>query len=333
MRIAVIGYGYWGPNLVRTFSSMNDAELSWVCDSNPATLDKLAERHPKVRSTTDPEVVFNDPETDAVAIALPAQFHAEFALRAMAAGKHVFIEKPMTLSIEDSERIVAAQKQSGLTVMVGHLLLFNLAVLKMKELIDAGELGEILYVYSQRLNLGIVRSHENALWSLAPHDISVALFLLGENPVSVSATGQWYLSEGVEDTVFTHLKFKNRKMAHIHVSWLDPHRIRRLTVVGEKKMAVFDDVEPSEKLKIFDKGVEAPTYRGYDEVFSLRFGDVTIPHVPTTEPLKLECSHFADCARGLVRPRADAESGLAVVKVLDAAQRSLKSGGKEVELV
>lgn len=330
--IAVLGYGYWGPNLVRNFASMPDVEVTWVCDSNPVMLEKLAERHPKIRGTANMDDVFADKNTTAVAIAFPAQYHAEIALKAMEHGKHVFIEKPMTLSIEDSEKIVDARKKTGLVVMVGHLLLYNSAVRKMKELIDQGELGDILYLYSQRLNLGLVRTQENALWSLATHDISVALYLLGESPVSVSSKGQWYLSEGVEDTVFTHMRFPGKKMAHMHVSWLDPHRVRRLTVVGEKKMAVLDDVEPSEKLKVFDKGVQSPQYRTFDEVFSLRFGDITIPYVKPSEPLKLECRHFVDCVMKGEEPLSGAASGLEVVRVLDAAQRSLKNGGNEVYL-
>lgn len=330
--IAVLGYGYWGPNLVRNFAAMPDVKVTWVCDANPLMLEKLAERHPDIRGTSNPDDVFNDSETRAVAIAFPAEKHAEFALRAIKCEKHVFIEKPLSLSVEDSEQIVAASKKSSLTVMVGHLLLYNPAIRKMKELIDSGELGDILYLYSQRLNLGLVRTRENALWSLAPHDISVALYLLGQNPTTVSAKGQWYLSEGVEDTVFTHLSFPGKKMAHMHVSWLDPHRVRRLTVVGEKKMAVLDDVEPLEKLKVFDKGVRSPQYKSFDEVFSLRFGDITIPYVKPEEPLKLELRHFVNCIAGNETPLSNAESGLAVVRVLDAAQRSLNSGGNEVAL-
>jgi len=332
LNIGIFGYGYWGPNLVRNFASMNDVSVKYVCDASPKSIAKLAARHNNIKGISDPDIVFGDDAVDAVVIALPAALHADYAKRAVAAGKHVFIEKPLTLSVADAEELAAFSEKTDRVMMVGHLLLYHPAVLMLKNLVDSGDLGDIYYIYSQRLNFGIVRTDENALWSLAPHDISVINFLLGEPPSVVSAAGQSYISSGIEDTVFANLKFSDRKMAHLHVSWLDPHRYRRFTIVGSKKMAVFEDAEPKEKIKIIDKGVEKRSYESYSELLSLRFGDIRIPYVDATEPLKLECRHFADCIAKGEKPRSDMKSGLEVVKVLDAAQRSLESGGAEVKL-
>lgn len=329
--IGVIGYGYWGPNLVRSFSAMPDVNIKVVCDINPSALDRCRENHPGVELTTDSDDVFRDESVDAVVLALPAELHAEFARQALVSGKHVFVEKPLAMTVPDAEELVDLVDETGQILFVGHLLIYHPAVEQLKKLIDLGELGQIYYLYTQRVNLGIVRTRENALWSLAPHDISVLLYLLDETPCSVSATGASYIQEGIEDTVFVHLKFSERKMAHVHVSWLDPHRVRRITVVGQKKMAVFDDVEPLEKIRIYDRSVEKPSpYSNYGEALAVRFGDINIPHIRMVEPLKMECRHFIDCINQGEQPKTDVSQGLEVVRVLDAAQQSLKEGGAEI---
>jgi predicted dehydrogenase len=333
LNIAVIGYGYWGPNLVRSFASFPDVKVKVVCDIDLKALDRLQSRLPDIAFTTDSEEIFQDESIHAVVIALPAELHGEFARQALISGKHVFVEKPLALAVSEAEDLVQLSEQTGQILMVGHLLLFHPAVERLKQLIDLGELGLIYYLYSQRLNLGLVRTRENALWSLAPHDVSIMLYLLDELPYAVSATGSSYLQEGIEDTVFIHLKFSEKKMAHIHVSWLDPQRVRRITVVGSKKMAVFNDVEPVEKIKVFDRSFEPPAaYSSYGDALTIRFGDIYIPHVEMAEPLRLECRHFADCVIGGAQPLTNAAQGLEVVRVLDAAHRSLKDGGTEIAI-
>jgi predicted dehydrogenase len=331
--IGVIGYGYWGPNLVRNFAALPEVRIKTVCDIDPAALDRLRENHPGTEIATDSDEVFQDEEIDAVVIALPAELHGEFAKQAIVSGKHVFVEKPLAMSSAEAEELAGLVSETGQILLVGHLLVYHPAVEHLKKLIDLGELGQIYYLYSQRVNLGIVRTRENALWSLGPHDISVLLYLLDESPCSVSAIGASYVQEGIEDTVFVHLKFSERKMAHLHVSWLDPHRLRRITVVGRKKMAVFDDIEPMEKIKIFDRGIDNPMpYTSYGEALAVRFGDINIPYIKMAEPLKLECHHFVDCIARGEQPKTDVFQGLEVVRVLEAAQQSLKEGGAEIFL-
>jgi predicted dehydrogenase len=295
---------------------------------------------PEVESTTDPEDIFTNPDVDAVIIATPAPTHFELAKRAMEAGKDVFVEKPMTLTLEDAEELVRLSDKLERVLMVGHLLEYHPGVLKMKELLDAGELGDAYYLYSERVNLGKIRKDENALWSFAPHDISIILYLLDEEPVEVAARGAAYIQDGIEDVVFLWMRFSDDRLAQIHVSWLDPHKVRRTTLVGSKKMVVFDDMQAGEKIRVYDKGVNGNgngngkngKFVGFDEALSLRFGEVTIPALPTAEPLRLECQHFIKCVEDRARPRSDARDGLRVVRVLDAAQRSLESGGNAVKL-
>ncbi|MFA6451404.1 MAG: Gfo/Idh/MocA family oxidoreductase [bacterium] len=333
LNIAVLGYGYWGPNLVRNFASLPDVRLKTVCDSDVKSLEKAQSRHPEIETTTDCDEVFQDESIDAIVIALPAELHGEFARQALVSGKHVFVEKPLAMTVAEAKDLVQLSEENGQILMVGHLLLYHPAVERLKKLIDLGELGPLFYLYSQRVNLGVVRSRENALWSLAPHDVSVLLYLLDELPYAVSATGASYLQEGIEDTVFVHLKFSEKKMAHIHVSWLDPHKVRKITVVGQKKMAVFDDVEPVEKIKVFDRSIEPPAaYSNYGEALTMRFGDIYIPHIEMAEPLRLECRHFIDSILSGQQPRTDAARGLEVVRVLEAAHRSLKEGGEEIQI-
>jgi predicted dehydrogenase len=259
--------------------------------------------------------------------------HPEIAVRALEAGKHCFVEKPLAQSVAEAERVVAAAEAAGRTLMVGHLLEYHPVVTRLKEMISREEFGRLYYIYSQRVNLGTVRADENALWNFAPHDISVIMFLLGAAPTDVAARGQSYLQEGVEDVVFLTMNFGGSAMAHVHVSWLDPHKIRKLTLVGDRKMAVFDDLEANEKLRVYDKGAQVnQDYNTFAEYVGLRFGDITMPYIKVGEPLQIECRHFIECVRTRRTPVSDGQDGLRVVKVLDAAERSLKANGEPVEL-
>ena len=331
--VGVIGAGNWGKNLVRTFFELRSTRLKYVADSSPQILASIAKSYPGVLPVEDYHIVLDDPEVNAVVIAAPAVQHFEIARAALLLGKHVYIEKPMTLRVDHSLELVELADERKLILMVGHLLLYHPCINAIQQYIRNGDIGDLLYLYSQRLNLGKVRSDENALLSFAPHDISVALFLIGETPVSVSASGQCYLQKDVEDVAFLTMHFRNKSMAHIHVSWLDPHKVRRTTVVGSKKMVVFDDMQPQEKVKIYDKGVDRSfDYGSYGEFLSLRNGDIFIPDIPMTEPLKLECAHFIECIEQGRTPVSDGRNGLLVTRVLEAGQRSLRSGGIPVEM-
>lgn len=328
VRIAVVGCGYWGKNLVRTFDRISDLRV--CCDSSDEVRTLTAAAYPSTRVTADYQAVLRDEQIDAVVLATPSATHADMASAALKAGKHVFVEKPLALHVEDAEGLVELAERANRILMVGHLLEYHPAVDHIKGMVDRGELGEVYYMYSQRVNLGKVRSEENALWSLAPHDISVILHLMGEQPTAVTASGQAFLQRGVEDIVFLTLRFASGQTAHVHVSWLDPHKERRLTVVGSRKMVVFDDVAPNEKIRVYDKGVnrprtEAAPYETYAELVQLREGDIVIPRLPASEPLAVECEAFLRAVETGEPPRSDGADGLAVVRVLEAAQRCLDS--------
>ena len=285
------------------------------------------------RTTTRFDDMIEDPELQAIVIATTGPTHYELCKQALQAGKDVYVEKPFVLSVAEANEIVALADERASVLMVGHLLEYHPVVQKLKEMIDSGELGEVRYIYSQRLNLGTVRVDENALWNFAPHDISVILYLLGVGPSDVSARGQSYLQEGIEDVVFLTLNFDGKAMGHVHVSWLDPHKTRRITIVGSKRMAVFDDLEANEKLKIYDKGAEVNTdYDTFAEYVGLRFGDITVPYIRVGEPLRVECEHFLDCVRTRETPLSDGQDGLRVVKVLEAADKSLAGNGSPVSI-
>lgn len=330
--IGVIGAGYWGRNLVRTFAGLPDVRLAHICDSDADVLAKFAS-YGDANRTADYAAVIADPDVDAVAVATPPVNHHEIALAALDAGKHVFVEKPLTLDEEHARELVAAAEANDRRLMVGHLLLYHPCITFIKDMIGSGELGEVYYIYSHRLNLGRVRADENALLSFAPHDISIVNHLIGTMPETVTATGQSYLRRGVEDVAFMNIAYPGGKMAHIHVSWLDPHKVRRTTVVGSRKMVVFDDMEPREKIRVYDKGVNmGGEYGSYGEFLSLRDGNISIPAIKMSEPLKLECEHFIDCVRTGNRPMSDGRNGLVVTGILAAAQRSLVAGGKPVDV-
>jgi predicted dehydrogenase len=269
-------------------------------------------------------------DIDAVAIASPAVTHYEYTKMAMLSGRDVFVEKPFTLNVRHAEELAEIAYKDNRILMVGHLLEYHPVVHRLKSLIGSGELGPVYYVYSQRVNLGRIRGDENALWSFAPHDVSQILFMLGMEPINVSARGQSYIQNGIEDVVFMSLFFENRIMAHIHLSWLDPHKVRRTTVVGQKKMAVFDDAEATEKLRIYDNHAEMPAATSYGEAIQVRFGDILIPRVDGTEPLKIECQHFVDCVKTRTPPISDAQDGLRVIRIIEAAQRSMEQDGVPV---
>jgi predicted dehydrogenase len=325
-RVGVVGLGYWGPNLARNFDRLPDAELAWLCDESGDVLERLGRAFPSARPTASLADLLSDESLDAVALATPVSTHAELARRVLEAGKHCFVEKPLGQSVEEAERVVVAATAAGRVLMVGHLLEYHPGVERMNELIEAGELGEVRYIYSNRLNLGQLRRDENALWSLGAHDVSVILRLAAEEPYECRAVGESYVNQGVEDVVFCYLRFPSGLAAHMHLSWLDPHKERRFTVVGSKRMATFDDMELERKLSVYDKGFDED-YSSYGEYIA-RSGDIFSPHVPNEEPLRIECRHFVECVRGGVNPRSGGESGLRVVRVLEALERSLRESSR-----
>jgi predicted dehydrogenase len=321
--VGVVGLGYWGPNLARNLAAIPGCELAWLCDPDDAARGRLAGAFPGVRATAELGELLGDPRLDAVMLATPVPTHAELAVEVLRAGKHCFVEKPLATTSADAERAIAAAAGSRGILMVGHLLEYHPAVVRLKALIDQEELGTLYYLYGNRLNLGVLRVDENALWSLGAHDVSVALHLIGEEPDECVAYGASYVREGVEDVVFCYLRFPSGIVAHLHLSWLDPHKERRLTVVGARRMATFDDMLLEGKLSVYDKGFDEDT-RSWGEYIA-RSGDIFSPRVPNAEPLRIECEHFLECIRSGSTPRSDGASGLRVVRVLEKLQRSLEA--------
>ncbi len=318
LRVGQAGLGYWGPNLARNFGEL--ADLRWLCDLSPDLLAEAATRHPGAKTTTDFEELLADPELDAIVIATPVVTHYELARQALSAGKHVFVEKPQAQTTAEAEELFSLAQDRGLVLMPGYLLLYHPAVTKLKELVDTGELGDVLYLYGNRQNLGQIRRDENALWSLGAHDLSVMLHLIGEEPTEAWARGESYLRPGIEDVVFCFLRFPSGVVAHMHVSWLDPHKMRKLTVVGRDKMAVFDDMEPERKVTVYDKGtVKLPATE-----WQVRQGDIHIPKLATEEPLRRECAHFLSLVSGEGDPLEAGRQGIAVVRTLELLQESLE---------
>ena len=330
MNVGVVGLGYWGPNIARNMARV--ARLTWCCDLAQENRDRFAPQYPQTRFTADLAEMLADPELDAVAVATSVPTHHPVGMAALAAGKHLFVEKPLASSVEQARELVKAAERADRTLMVGHLLLFHPGLRAVKELMRSGELGKVYYLYGNRQNLGKVRADENALWSLGAHDIAVLLDLVGERPSEAWARGECYVRPGVEDVVFGYLKFPSGVVAHLHLSWLDPHKMRRLTVVGSEKMAVFDDMETDRKLTVYDKGVTPPRTDTYGENVGIRYGGISIPALPTSEPLRIECQEFADAIAEGRAPIAHGRDGLAVVEVLDAMQRSLEAGGAVISL-
>jgi UDP-2-acetamido-3-amino-2,3-dideoxy-glucuronate N-acetyltransferase len=323
--IAVVGCGYWGKNLVRNFAELG--VLHTICDSSPEVLSKIDSLYPDVHKQTSLETVLANKEVRGVIISSPAVFHYSMAKQALMAGKDVFVEKPLSLTVKEGEEIVKLAEKKGQILMVGHVLEYHPGIVKLKQMVEAGELGRINYIYSSRLNLGKFRTEENILWSFAPHDISVILLLLNELPQEVSAHGGCYLHQNIADVTVTTMGFKSGVRAHIFVSWLHPYKEQKLVVVGDKNMAVFDDVAPDKKLLLYEHGIE-----WIDRVPVPRKQEATAVEFTMAEPLKLECQHFLDCLETRNKPRTDGSSGLKVLKVLDACQRSLQARGESVPL-
>jgi predicted dehydrogenase len=326
VRVGVAGLGYWGPNLARNFDRLAETELAAICDASEPARERWSQQFPGARVCADFDELLSDEQIDAVVIATPVPLHADMAVRALEARKHCFVEKPLAQSVADAERVVAAAEDAGCVLMVGHLLEYHPGVRKLKDVAGSGQLGDIRYVYGNRLNLGKLRPDENALWSLGAHDVSVLLFLAEEEPSELHAFGESYMNQPIEDVVFCYLRFPSGLMAHLHLSWLDPHKERRFTIVGSDKMATFDDMELEQKLVIYDKGFDQD-YSSYGEYIA-RSGDVWSPHISNEEPLRIECRHFAECVRDGLTPISDGRSGLRVVRVLEGLQESLERSAR-----
>lgn len=334
LNIAVVGAGYWGPNLIRNFRSLKDAWLKTVCDVDERRLDHIRKLYPDIQITTDFSEVLKDASVDAVAIATPVRFHYEMAMKCLESGKHVFIEKPMAASVGECLSLLDMADRNNVKLMVGHTFAYSAPVRKIKEIYAAGELGEIQYISSRRLNLGLFQNDINVAWDLAPHDISIILHIIGKEPVSVNCQGKAHINPSIEDVTNMTLNFDNGGFAMIHSSWLDPNKTRETTFVGSKKMLVYNDIESNEKIKIYDKRVEAPPH--YDTFaefhYSYHYGDMHSPHLSQSEPLKIECRHFVDCIKNGTTPITSGQEGLKVVRILEAASLSLKDGGGNVKL-
>jgi predicted dehydrogenase len=332
INVAVVGAGAWGKNHIRVFSEIPNVRLKYICDQDPVKLSSMQKTYPLSKGVGTLDSILLDPEVSGVVVASSAISHYSLSKELLLADKDVLVEKPLALTIQEAEEIVEVAERRKRILMVGHLLIYHPVVDRLKEMIVSGEIGKVLYIYTQRVNLGVIRQDENALLSFAPHDLSVILYLLEEEPFEVSAHGESYIQKGIEDVVFLSLRFADGRLANIHLSWLDPHKLRKITIVGSKKMVVFDDMEASDKLKIYDKGVVNPSYSTYGEYLSLRFGDITIPNIKMMEPLRAEAEHFIQCIDSRKEPKTGGRDGLKVVKILMAAQESLKKKGFPVSL-
>lgn len=332
VEMGVVGLGNWGKNVARCFARAQRTRLAYLCDSESKFLHAQSALYPEAIATADMATLLADERLDAIALATPAPSHFSLAKQVLQAGKHLFVEKPMTLAAAEGQELCALAEGAGKTLMVGHLLEYHPAVNWMKSYLDSGALGKPLYMYSQRLNLGIVRPDENAFWSLAPHDVSVILYLFGATPDWVAAHGECYLQPGIEDVVFAYLHFPDGRAAQIHVSWLDPHKERRMVLVGSQTMVVFDDMQASEPIRIYNKGAVCPEQGEGMARVTVRHGDVLIPHLATGEPLATECQHFVDAVLNNRPARSDGRDGLRVVRVLEAVSASLRAQGEPVKV-
>lgn len=325
--IGVIGAGYWGPKHVRNFNELPGTRTTMVSDLDANRLSMIQLQYPGIRTTTDFRQLLASPDVDAAVVVTPVSTHARLAGEALQAGKHVLVEKPLAASALEAEHLIQLAREHHRVLMVGHTFLYNPAVLALRDLVHDGVLGEIFYVDAQRLNLGLFQRDINVLWDLAPHDISILLYVLGAQPLAVGATGKAYVQPGIEDVAYLQLGFPQGVSASVHVSWLDPNKVRQITVVGSKRMAVYDDVATLDKIRVYDKGVDvpAPTSSFGEFQLSYRHGEIRIPHVASTEPLRLECQHFLDCIQHGSQPLSDGAQGLNVVRVLETAQAALKT--------
>jgi predicted dehydrogenase len=333
-RIGVVGCGYWGPNLIRNFRSLADCCLESMCDVDQKRVSYLRSLYPNVKAETDYEHLLNGSGVDAVAIATAVNLHYPMAKASLLAGKHTFVEKPLALSSKQCEELIDLAQKQALVLMTGHTFLYSPAVRKIKEIVDAGDIGNIRYICARRLNLGIFQKDINVVWDLAPHDLSIILHILGEQPISVNCRGTAHITPTIEDVATMCLDFGKERSAIILSSWLDPRKIREMTIVGSKKMIVYDDVAQQEKIKVFDARVERPPH--YDTFaefhYSYHYGDMHVPYLKQEEPLKTECQHFIDCIRQGRTPLTGGENGLQVVRILEASSASLKRGGASVML-
>lgn len=334
INVGIVGCGYWGPNLIRNLNNLSGCKVKTICDTDLDRLSHMQKLYPGAEITEEFDAIIQDTEVNAVVIAVPVFLHYKFAKKSLEAGKHTFIEKPMASSSAECEELVAIAEKKNLTLMVGHTFVYCSAVRKIKEIMDSGELGELLYISSRRLNLGLYQKDINVAWDLAPHDISIILYLLGESPVAVNCQGKSHLGQNREDVTNMTIDLANGKFAMIQSSWLDPVKIREMVFVGTKKMLVYNDLEPIETIKIYDKRVEKPPH--YDTFaefhYSYHYGDMYSPRIESTEPLKVECQHFLDCVETGEKSYSSGVEGLKVVQVLEASDNSLKENGKRIEI-
>jgi len=335
--IGVIGCGYWGPNLLRNFAENQAAELRWICDTDGARLAAMSRRYPAASNTTDYQKLLADPELDAVTAVTPVATHFKIAKEALLAGKHVLVEKPLTATAREAEELIELAARHNRTLMVDHTFVYTGAVRKMKEIVQSGELGELLYFDSVRINLGLFQRDINVLWDLAPHDLSIMDYLIERQPDAVSALGSCHIEQGIENIAYLMLHFPDDFIAHFHFNWLAPVKIRRTLIAGSSKMILYDDIEPTEKVRVYDKGVTANRIddreADYQTLVSYRTGDVWAPKLDATEALRHVIAEFVDSIRGAHKPLTDGEAGLRVVRLLEAAQQSIKNGGRLIKVL
>jgi predicted dehydrogenase len=333
IRVGVIGYGYWGPNLVRNFSGLDSAKVTKVCDRSPAALKRLAKAYPSVEAVADADDIMTSPEIDAVVIATPVSSHYELAKKSLQNGKHIFVEKPFTATSAQSQKLIDLAQKNNLKIMVDHTFLFTGSVRKIKQLVDDGVLGHLYYYDSTRVNLGLFQHDVNVIWDLAPHDLSIMDFVLKDKPVAVTANGKAHFGNGLQDVAYITVYFANDMIAHFNVNWLSPVKVRTTLIGGEKKMLAWNDLEVDEKIRVYDKGIEVKSGEGiYNLLVSYRSGDMWVPRLEQTEALKTETEYFARCISKDETPFNDGQAGLRVVRMLEACSESLAKDGKMIRL-
>jgi predicted dehydrogenase len=339
INVGVIGCGYWGPNLLRNFAENESAELRWLCDLNTQRVATMGRRYPSARQTNDYKEVLEDPSVDAVVIATPVWTHFAFAKQALEAGKHVLVEKPLTSSVAEAEQLVELADRKGLTLMVDHTFIYTGAVRKIKEMVSSGELGDLLYFDATRINLGLFQNDINVVWDLAPHDLSIMDYVIDRKPTAVAATGSCHIKKGIENIAYVMLLFPDEFIAHFHFNWLSPVKIRHTLIAGSRKMVVYDDIEPTEKVRVYDSGVTATLKESEDDLeeayrtlVSYRTGDVWVPKLDSTEALRYVCEEFLSAIKEKRAPLTDGNAGLRVVRLLEAAQRSISQGGMAIQV-
>ena len=335
--IGIIGCGYWGPNLLRNFAESEKAELRWICDLEATRLAAIGRRYPGTRATTDYQDLLADANLDAIVVATPVATHYAIAREALLAGKHVLIEKPLTACVREAEELIKLSEESGLTLMVDHTFVYTGAVRKIKEIVSGGELGDLLYFDSNRITLGLFQRDINVVWDLAPHDLSIMDFVIDRKPQALTAIGSCHIEKGIENIAYVMLRFPDEFIAHFHFNWLSPVKIRRTLIAGSRKMILYDDIEPTEKVRVYDKGVTSKRNgtdkeAAYETLVSYRTGDVWAPKLDSTEALRYVCDEFLDSIQQARLPLTDGAAGLRVVRLLEAAQKSIKQGGCQVTL-